>query len=124
LPLGPRQAILAVPEKRFQASHAAISPSIRTWTVSAHEASHILHFEAHRMTFQRVPVSIQRTSCNILETLTNLLYLAEMEADDPQKVRVYLSLSQERVQAMVQLLTGKEGGGKEQPSVGGGSLRM
>lgn len=76
------------------------------------------------MTFQRVPISIQRTSCNILETLTNLLYLAELEADDPQKVRVYLSLSQERVQAMVQLLTGKEAGGKDQPSVGGDSLRM
>ena len=45
------------------------------------------------MTSQQIPVSILRKSCNILETLTNLIYLAEMEADDPQKVRTYLSLS-------------------------------
>jgi hypothetical protein len=77
-----------------------------------------------RMSFQQLPVSIQRKSCNILETLTNLLYLAEMEADDPQRVRVYLALSKERVQAMIQMLTGKEDGGKEQPSFGGDSLRL
>ena len=76
------------------------------------------------MTLQQLPVSIQRKSCNILETLTNLLYLAEMEADDPQKVRVYLALSKERVQAMIQLLIGNEDGGKEQPSFGGDSLRQ
>jgi len=58
------------------------------------------HFGVHCMTSHRIPVSIQRKTCNILETLTNLLYLAEMEADDPQKVRTYLSLSKERVQAM------------------------
>jgi hypothetical protein len=46
------------------------------------------------MTSQQIPVSILRKSCNILETLTNLLYLAEMEADDPQKV----------LQAMTQVL--------------------
>jgi hypothetical protein len=56
------------------------------------------------MTSQQIPVSILRKSCNILETLTNLLYLAEMEADDPQKVRTYLSLSNERLQAMTQIL--------------------
>jgi hypothetical protein len=56
------------------------------------------------MTSQQIPVSILRKSCNILETLTNLLYLAEMEADDPQKVRTYLSLSNERLQAMTRIL--------------------
>ena len=76
------------------------------------------------MTFQQLPVSIQRKSCNILETLSNLLYLAEMEADDPQRVRVYLDLSKERVQAMTRLLIGKEDDGKEQPSFGGDSLRL
>jgi hypothetical protein len=56
------------------------------------------------MTTRQIPVSILRKSCNILETLANLLYLAEMEADDPQKVRAYLSLSKERLQAMTQVL--------------------
>jgi hypothetical protein len=56
------------------------------------------------MTSHQIPVSILRKSCNILETLTNLLYLAEMEADDPQKVRTYLSLSNERLRAMTQML--------------------
>jgi hypothetical protein len=56
------------------------------------------------MTSRQIPVSLLRKSCNILETLTNLLYLAEMEADDPQKVRIYLSLSKERLQAMTQVL--------------------
>jgi hypothetical protein len=56
------------------------------------------------MSSRQIPVSILRKSCNILETLTNLLYLAEMEADDPQKVRTYLSLSNERLQAMTQVL--------------------
>jgi hypothetical protein len=56
------------------------------------------------MTSRQIPVSLLRKSCNILETLSNLLYLAEMEADDPQKVRKYLSLSKERLQAMTQVL--------------------
>jgi hypothetical protein len=56
------------------------------------------------MTSRQIPVSILRKSCNILETLSNLLYVAEMEADDPQKVRTYLSLSKERLQAMTQVL--------------------
>jgi hypothetical protein len=45
-----------------------------------------------------------------------------MEADDPQKVRVYVALSNERIQAMTQLLTGKEDDGKQQSSFGGDSL--
>jgi len=62
------------------------------------------------MASQQIPVSILRKSCNILETLANLLYLAEMEADDPQKVRTYLSLSNERLQAMTQCsFTGNDG---------------
>jgi predicted RNA-binding protein YlqC (UPF0109 family) len=57
--------------------------------------------------------------------LSNLLYLAEMEVDDPQKVRVYLSISKERVQALIQLLIGKEDRGKQQQtSFGGDSLRL
>jgi hypothetical protein len=56
------------------------------------------------MASQQMPVSILRKSCNILEALSNLLYLAEMEADDPQMVRTYLSLSKERLQAMTQVL--------------------
>jgi hypothetical protein len=64
----------------------------------------ISHFGVHCMTSRQIPVSILRKSCNILETLANLLYLAEMEADDPQKVRAYLSLSNERLQAMTEVL--------------------
>ena len=64
----------------------------------------ISHFGVHCMTSQHIPVSVLRKSCNILETLANLLYLAELEADDPQKVRKYLSLSNERLQAMTQVL--------------------
>jgi two-component sensor histidine kinase len=60
------------------------------------------------MTSQQIPVPILRKSCNILETLSNLLYLAEMEADDPQKVREYLSLSKERLQAMTRVLVDGE----------------
>ena len=60
------------------------------------------------MTSQQIPVSILRKSCNILESLSNLLYLAEVEADDPQKVRTYVSLSQEQLQAMTQVLVGGE----------------
>jgi hypothetical protein len=63
------------------------------------------------MSSQQIPASIQRQTCNVLETISNLLYLAEMEADDPQKVRIYLSLSKERLQAMTQLLIRNEDGG-------------
>ena len=56
------------------------------------------------MTSRQIPVSILQKSCDILETLSNLLYLAEMDADDPQKVRTYLSLSKERLQAMTHML--------------------
>jgi hypothetical protein len=37
------------------------------------------------MSSQQIPASIQRETCNILETLSNLLYVAEMEADDAQR---------------------------------------
>jgi hypothetical protein len=43
-----------------------------------------------------------------LEALTNLLYLAELDADDPHKVRKYLSLFKERVHAMAQVLVNRE----------------
>jgi len=56
------------------------------------------------MTSRQIPVSILQKSCNILESLSNLLYLAEVEADDPEKVRIYVSLSQERLQAMTRVL--------------------
>jgi hypothetical protein len=56
------------------------------------------------MTSRQIPVPILRQSCNILEALSNLLYLAEMEADDPESVRTYLSLSKERLRDMSQVL--------------------
>jgi hypothetical protein len=65
------------------------------------------------MTSRQIPVSLLRKSCNILETLTNLLYLAEMDADDPQKVRTYLSLSKERLQEMTQVLVRANDGGRQ-----------
>jgi hypothetical protein len=80
------------------------------------------HFGVHCMSSQQIPFAIQRKSCNILETLSNLLYLTEMEADDPQKVRAYLSLSKESVEEMSQLLNGK--GDVGQQSIGDGSLRL
>jgi hypothetical protein len=39
-----------------------------------------------------------------LESLSNLLYLAEIEADDPQKVKTYVSMSQEQLEAMTKVL--------------------
>jgi hypothetical protein len=60
--------------------------------------------ESRWMTSEQIPVSILRKSCNILESLSYLLYLAELDADDPQKVRTYVSLSKERLQAMTQVL--------------------
>jgi hypothetical protein len=65
------------------------------------------------MTSRQIPVSLLRKSCNILETLTNLLYLAEMDADDPQKVRTYLSLSKEQLQEMTQVLVRANDGGRQ-----------
>jgi hypothetical protein len=56
------------------------------------------------MTSRQIPVSTLRKSCNILESLSNLLYLAEIEADNPQKVRTYVSLSQEQLEAMTKIL--------------------
>ena len=72
---------------------------------------------------QQIPLTIQRKSRNTLEALSNLLYLTEMEADDPQKVRAYLSLSKETVEAMDQLLSGNGDGGTQQRWFGSGSLR-
>jgi hypothetical protein len=60
------------------------------------------------MATQPIPDAIQQKSCNILEALTNLLYLAELDADDPHKVRKYLSLFKERVHAMAQVLVNRE----------------
>ena len=56
------------------------------------------------MTSRQLSDSIQQKGFNILEALSNLLYLAELEADDPEKVRSYLSMSKERVQAMAKVL--------------------
>jgi hypothetical protein len=108
----------------YQASsgrHLAIYQDLHGFV---HEARHILSLGVHWMASEQIPISIQRKSCSILETLSNLLYLAEMEADDPQKVRTYLSLSNERVQAMIQLLIGRGDPEKQQGSFGGDSLRQ
>jgi hypothetical protein len=108
--------------QHIEASLRAISPSTKIrGGVRAHEARHISLWGC--MSSQQIPLAIQRKSCNILETLSNLLYLTEMEADDPQKVRAYLSLSKETVEAMNQLLSGKGEGEKQPPSFGSGSLR-
>ena len=56
------------------------------------------------MTSEQIPASILRRSCNILESLSNLLYLAEMDADDPEKVRTYVSLSEEQLNAINEVL--------------------
>jgi hypothetical protein len=56
------------------------------------------------MTSPQIPVSTLRKSCNILESLSNLLYLTEIEADDPQKVKTYVSMSQEQLEAMTKVL--------------------
>jgi hypothetical protein len=56
------------------------------------------------MTSGQIPVPILRQSCNILEALSNLLYLAELEADDPQKVGTSLSLSKEQLRAINHVL--------------------
>jgi hypothetical protein len=88
----------------------------------AHEARHIsLRGSLH--VFSTNSFGDPAQSCNILETLSNLLDLTEMDADDPQKVRPSLSLSKETVEAMSHFLTGKGGGGRQQPSISGGSLR-
>lgn len=60
------------------------------------------------MAGQQISDALQQKGCNILETLYNLVYLAELEADDPGKVRKYLSLSKERLQAMTQMLVNRE----------------
>ncbi len=41
---------------------------------------------------------------NIVEALCNLIYLICVDADRPEKVRQYASLSEERLQALTDLL--------------------
>lgn len=43
-------------------------------------------------------------TANILETLLNLNYLIREDADDADKVRLYSSVAQERLQAMARLI--------------------
>jgi hypothetical protein len=43
-------------------------------------------------------------TANILESLTNLIYLTRLEADNPERVRQYMDLSAERTQAMAIVL--------------------
>jgi hypothetical protein len=66
------------------------------------------HFGDHEMTSRQLPDSVRQKGCNILEALSNLLYLADLEADDPEKVRSYLSMSKERVEAMVKVLESRD----------------
>ncbi len=91
-----RQQVAGIPRR-----HLTIYLSLHSFVRTKQDTS---HFGVQCMTSRQIPVSILRKSCNILETLSNLLYLAEMDADDPQKVRTYLSLSKERLQAMTQVL--------------------
>jgi hypothetical protein len=72
----PRQQ---VPDFRHQSSD-----SLSVLTVCANEQV-TSRFGVHCMSSQQIPASIQRETCNILETLSNLLYVAEMEADDAQR---------------------------------------
>jgi hypothetical protein len=46
-------------------------------------------------------------AANILETLTNLVYLARLEASDPEKVTEYMNITDERLQALAALLKTK-----------------
>jgi hypothetical protein len=43
-------------------------------------------------------------TANILESLTNLIYLTRLEADNPERVRKYMDLSAERTEAMARAL--------------------
>jgi hypothetical protein len=72
----PRQQVQDIPRQS--------SNRLSGLTVCANEQV-TSHFGVHCMTSQRIPASIQRETCNILETLSNLLYVAEMEADDAQR---------------------------------------
>jgi hypothetical protein len=50
-----------------------------------------------------LPSDVDQTA-NILETLLNLNYLIREDAADSEKVRLYSSLAQERLEAMVGLI--------------------
>ena len=43
-------------------------------------------------------------TCDIVEGLCNLTYLICQDADRPEKVRYYAGLSEQRLQAMIDLL--------------------
>lgn len=45
-----------------------------------------------------------RETANILESLANLIYLTRLEADRPERVREYMDMSEERMQAMARVL--------------------
>ncbi len=45
-----------------------------------------------------------RETANILESLANLIYLTRMEADSPERVRAYMTMSEERMQAIARVL--------------------
>ena len=45
-----------------------------------------------------------RETEHILESIANLIYLTRLEADHPARVREYMELSEERVNAMVKVL--------------------
>jgi hypothetical protein len=48
-----------------------------------------------------------KEASNIVECLCNLNYLIGEEAERPEKVRQYASLSDQRLQAMIELLRGE-----------------
>lgn len=50
------------------------------------------------------PEASFRETSNILECLTNLIYLTRLEADSPDRVRQYMDLSEERMEAVVKVL--------------------
>ena len=109
---------------RFEASlHGHLTIYQNLHNLCARSKSHFTSGSSC-MTSQQIPISIQRKSCNILETLSNLLYLAEMDADDPQKVRAYVSLSRERIREMIQLIIGKQDGRRQPIPFRGDSLKL
>jgi hypothetical protein len=48
-----------------------------------------------------------REASNIVECLCNLTYLIGEEAERPEKVRQYAAMSEQRLQAMIELLRGE-----------------
>ncbi len=45
-----------------------------------------------------------RQVADISETLLNLIYLTQLEAERPEQVRKYMSLSEDRMRAMIEVL--------------------